>query len=109
MRNNQKLAEENQLSPSKFHFLEPDYSRPVYEIPSEYKNRIFDKLKTLYGEGEAKSCFSELERILRVYYAHKSQEMINWEKDFKPCERFTEKDVILITYGDLVQSPGEPP
>ncbi|MFQ5825579.1 MAG: alpha-amylase family glycosyl hydrolase [bacterium] len=108
-RNNQKLAKENQLSPSRFHFLEPDYIRPVSEIPSNYKTRIIDKLKILYGEEEAINCFHELERIMKVYYAHKSQEMIDWEKNFKPSERFTETDVILITYGDLIRSPGESP
>ena len=30
--------------------------------------------------------------------------MIEWEKDFDPTERFTEKDVILITHGDLIQN-----
>jgi sucrose phosphorylase len=109
MRNSQDLTDENQQSPSRFHFLEPDYNRPVYEIPSKYKSRILDKLRMLYGDEEAKSCFIELERIMKVYYAHKSQAMINWERNFKPAERFTERDVILITYGNLVRDTTEPP
>jgi sucrose phosphorylase len=85
------------------HNPEPDYTRPLFEIPPEARERIFNRLCFLYGEEEAKACMPELERILKVYHAHKPQEMIEAEKDFKPEERFTEKDMVLITYGDLVQ------
>ncbi|MFQ5771814.1 MAG: sugar phosphorylase [bacterium] len=98
-----------QKNPSKFHYLLPDYSRQLYELPKKFKDRIFNKLNTLYGEEEARNCFTEIERILKVYYAHKSQYMIYWEKNFDPSERFTEKDAILITYGDLVCRDSEPP
>jgi len=35
--------------------------------------------------------------------------MIEWEKTFDTKDRFTEKDVILITYGDLIVKDGESP
>ena len=59
---------------------------------------------------EAKATMPELERLLKVHYAHKTPEMIEAEKNFDPEERFTEKDLILITYGDLLQRwRGVPP
>ena len=85
------------------HNPEPDYERPLFEIPLKARERIFNRLRFLYGEEAAKATMPELERILRVFYAHKPQEMIEAEKDFDPKERFTEKDMILITYGDLIR------
>ena len=46
---------------------------------------------------------------MKVYYAHKTPEMIEWEKDFDEKNRFTEKDVILITYGDLISGKNQIP
>lgn len=97
------------IKPGRFHYLQPDYDRPVYELPEKYKKRLKDRLKSLYDTKCAKNCFNELERILKVYYAYKSQEMIEWEQNFKPSERFSERDAILITYGDLIRSPGQLP
>ncbi len=56
----------------------------------------------LYGQEKAKECMNELLRIMKVHYAHKPQEMIDEERDYNSNNRFTEKDVILITYGDLI-------
>ncbi len=63
---------------------------------------MFKRLSFLYGKDMAKVYMSKLERILKVYYAHKTQEIIKNDKNVDPEERFTEKDIILITYGDLV-------
>jgi glycosidase len=46
---------------------------------------------------------------MQVYYAYKTPRMIQMEESFNPHERFTEKDVILITYGDLIQAEDEKP
>ena len=94
---------------SEFHFLEPDYDRDIFQIPPEFKHKILDKLAFLYGEQTADDCYGELERIMRVYYAYKTPRMIKTEKSFNPRERFTEKDVILITYGDLIQAEDDKP
>ncbi|MCK5722850.1 MAG: sugar phosphorylase, partial [Gammaproteobacteria bacterium] len=91
------------------HLSEPDYSRPLLEIPSEAKERLLGRLRFLYGEAEAEKYMPELERILRVHYAHKPQELIDQEKDFDPQNRFTERDMILITYGDLLRGEGHSP
>ena len=83
--------------------LEPDYDREPYEMPGETKTRILGKLAFLYGDETAATCFEELDRIMKVHYAHKPLQMIELEKVLDSRERFTEKDVILITYGDLIQ------
>ncbi|MCK4558587.1 MAG: alpha-glucosidase C-terminal domain-containing protein [Calditrichia bacterium] len=99
----------NKFSAKKFHYLEPDYSRPVLELDKKLEERIRDKLKFLYGDESADKLYDELFRLLKVYYAHKTSEMIEWEKDFDEKNRFTEKDVILITYGDLISGKNQKP
>lgn len=92
-----------------FHNLQPDYERPVLKIPEKDKKKLLDKMISLYGKERGEKYYPELERILKVYYAHKSPEMLKQEKDFEPEERFTEDDVILITYGDLIVSKKNKP
>jgi sucrose phosphorylase len=94
---------------SRFYMLEPDYDRPLFEVPGNIKGRIMEKLISLYGDAEACQAYSEIERIMKVHYAYKPPEMIEREKDSDPSERFTETDVILITYGDLIQGDGQLP
>jgi glucosylglycerate phosphorylase len=91
------------------HLPEPDYSRGLLQVDSAHRKRILDILAFLYGPRKAVELWPEVERVLRVYYAHKTPELINAEHDFDPCERFSERDVILITYGDLLTGPGRPP
>jgi sucrose phosphorylase len=67
------------------------------------------RLRFLYGEAAAGTCMPELERILKVHCAHKPLQMIESEKDFDPTERFTQKDMVLITYGDLIRGKGRSP
>ncbi|MFW5771436.1 MAG: alpha-amylase family glycosyl hydrolase, partial [Spirochaetota bacterium] len=88
--------------PSKFHYLEPDFSRGLYDIPEEIVDSIFQKLENLYGKDVAAGCINEFKRVIRVYHAYKTPAMLEWENHFKPESRITEKDVMLITYGDLV-------
>ena len=88
---------------------DPDYTKPLLEIPGEAREKIFSKLRFLYGEDNAKAAMPELERILRVHHAHNSQELVEAEKDFDPKERFTEKDMVLITYGDMVEGEEHSP
>ena len=101
--------EETKSNPSEFHFLEPDYDRDIFQIPPEFKEKIQKRLTFLYGEQKARVCFKELERIMRVYYAYKTPHMIQLEETLNAHERFTEEDVILITYGDLIQGKNRKP
>lgn len=87
----------------------PDYNRPLLEITPEAKQKILKRLSFLYGEEQAQEYLPELERILKVYYAHKPSARIAAEQNFTPRDRFTESDVILITYGDLLRSEESSP
>jgi len=84
----------------------PDYRRPLLEIPAEAREKMFGRLKFLYGEEKATQTLPELERILRVHCAHKPQELVEAERECDPVERFTQRDMILITYGDMVEQEG---
>ena len=86
------------------HYDGPDFSRDLLKISPEASEKILSRLSLLYGEVEAKYCINELIRILKVHYAHKPQEMIDSEKEFQRINRFTEHDMVLITYGDLLLS-----
>lgn len=100
-----RLAEEA----SQFHYLQPDYDRPLLEIPAELEQKVKIKLKQLYGEEACEKWYPELARICKVYYAYKSPQMISWDQKFDSSNRFDQQDVILITYGDLIHQEGEMP
>ena len=87
----------------------PDYTKPLYEMPPPTRERMGRRLAFLYGKRQADKYMLELERILRVHYAHKPPEMLEKEKNYDPKERFSEKDMILITYGDIVKGDGDTP
>ena len=91
------------------HYEYPDYNRPLLKISSEAKNKIYQRLCFLYGEEQAKQYLPELERVLKVYYAHKPPARIEVEQNLLPENRFTEQDVISITYGDLLRSEKSSP
>ena len=91
------------------HNLEPDYQNVRLEIPHDFREKILTKLAFLYGKQTANKYMSELERICKVYYAYKTEEMIEFTKALDPTNRFTEEDVILITYGDLIREDGVSP
>src|SRR5262245_42687574 len=91
------------------HLPEPDYTRPLLAVAPSHRENILGKLSVLYGRPRAEAFYPELERVLRVYYAHKTPEMIAADAAFDPAERFSERDVVLITYGDLLTSEGQRP
>lgn len=91
------------------HLREPDYSRPLLRVPEETRERIIGHLTTLYGPLRASTCYPEIERLMRVYYAHKTPAMVEHDRSFSPEERFTEQDIVLITYGDLLMERGKRP
>jgi sucrose phosphorylase len=80
----------------------PEYSRPALSISPDAYEEMLGRLTFLYGEEKARECMPELERILGVHYAHKSPALLHKEENFNSEERFTEKDIILISYGDLI-------
>jgi sucrose phosphorylase len=91
------------------HRPEPDYTQPLLEITGAQRRSILSKLTILYGRDRAKAVYPEIARLMKVYHAHKTPEMIAEAARFDPRERFTEQDVVLITYGDLITAPGRSP
>jgi sucrose phosphorylase len=92
-----------------FYGPDPDYTRPLFRIPSPQRERMRARLEFLYGAGQADAWLPELERIIQVHCAHKPPEMIEKEGLYDPAERFSEADMVLITYGDIVRGEGKSP
>jgi sucrose phosphorylase len=70
---------------------------------------MLQRLRVLYPDPVAQSALAELERIMQVFHAHKPLDLMERECAFIPSERFTEKDAILITYGDLLYKKRQSP
>ncbi|MDJ0707904.1 MAG: alpha-amylase family glycosyl hydrolase [Leptolyngbyaceae cyanobacterium MO_188.B28] len=87
----------------------PDFTKPPLKLPPEARERIFTRLCKLYGKDKTKVWSPELERILKVHWAHKPEESIVIERELSAADRFTEEDVVLITYGDLLLSEERSP
>lgn len=81
---------------------DPDFTKPLLEIPAEARQRMRSRLAFLYGDDLAEKSMPELERTLKVHHTHKPTEMVEAEKGYEPTERFTERDMVLITYGDSI-------
>lgn len=91
------------------YLLQPDYTRPLLEIPQPLQERLRRRLDFLYGPNRVGELYPELERLIRVHAAHATAEIVSAEAACDPRLRFDEKDVVLITYGDLIVAPGQPP
>jgi glycosidase len=91
------------------HLPGPDYERPAFRFSPVTLNRLGARLEFIYGPEAAVKYLPELERICRVYYAHKPARLIEQEKGFDRSGRFTQEDIILITYGDLIKGNGRSP
>ena len=91
------------------HLPAPDYERPPLELGPQQRDRLLAILTLLYGREGATACLPELERMMVVYHAHKTPAMLAADGAFDPAARFDERDVVLITYGDLLASPGRRP
>lgn len=104
-------ARDRGLAPAdlRTHLPEPDYTRPLLQVSEDHRARILDRLRILYGPEKAEETWPEVERMMRIYHAHKTREMLEEDTPFDPGQRFSEKDVVLITYGDLLASGDRPP
>jgi sucrose phosphorylase len=91
------------------HLPAPDYERPLLELSAKARGRFLEILSVLYGSAGAEACFPELLRLMRSYYAHKTPALVAADRELDRARRFDERDLVLITYGDLVQSPGRRP
>ncbi|MEO1352795.1 MAG: sugar phosphorylase, partial [Cyanobacteria bacterium J06635_15] len=82
----------------------PDYTQPLLQISAGQRQQLLQRLSFLYGEAVAQQYISELERLMKVHCAHKTPEMRLQNGQANPSQRFTEQDLFLITYGDLLVS-----
>lgn len=65
-------------------------------------NKILDHLIALYGDETGRTTFARIESLIEN--AGPASSVIR-----SPSSSLTERDAILITYGDQVRAPGEPP
>ena len=70
------------------------------------ESRMFAHLRFLYGEEVAVRVGAKLRARLTAFETRNSQLCQDVPA---PAERLTERDVILITYGDQISEPGKPP
>jgi sucrose phosphorylase len=89
--------------------LEADWQRARFRLDEKERGILKEYLAELYGKETAEASLPELERIMAVCHAHKTDQCIEQDRQADRDNRFTEQDVILITYGDLVRgSSGKP-
>lgn len=88
---------------------EAEYPDPELEIPAADRARIRSLVASLYGDERANELTEGVVRLLRIHDAHKTPAAHSSEERFDPSERFSERDVILITYGDLIVSEDRSP
>ena len=62
----------------------PDYHRPVLEICETGRENLKRRLAVLYGKKKAEEALPELERVMKVFYAHKPVEMIRRDQEHNP-------------------------
>ncbi|MCB2187423.1 MAG: sugar phosphorylase [Deltaproteobacteria bacterium] len=93
----------------RLHLTEPDYTRPLLAISPEQETRILDLFSQLYHPVAARANWPELSRLMKVYAAHQPPDMAAWEAALDPADRFSQKDVVVITYGDILNHPHKPP
>ncbi len=86
---------------------DPDFTRPLVEIPKSREERILARLCTLYGDEIARRTVPELLRHLKVHCAYKPPELAESDRAVDPAARFSECDMMLITYGDMVRAKGQ--
>jgi hypothetical protein len=69
---------------------EPDYTQPLYELPGNTRAKMLARLRRLYGEAKAREALPELERVLKVHYAHKPPPMKPAHPRHYQCYRLTD-------------------
>ncbi|MDY6820345.1 MAG: alpha-amylase family glycosyl hydrolase [Deferribacterota bacterium] len=92
------------------YFLDfPNYRKKIPEISPKIVNKMINYLSILYGSKIANKYIYELIRLLKVHFAYKSDELEEFEANFDKSKLFSEKDIILITYGDIIVSKDKNP
>jgi sucrose phosphorylase len=91
------------------YLLEPDYSKQLPALDAKFAFRMLARLRALYGLERAPEVLAEIERVLKVHHAYCPPELVEAENNVVAEQRFSERDVVLITYGDLLVSENRTP
>ncbi len=67
----------------------------------DLRSRAMERLTLLYGRERAEALWPRLAALLAAYQPRPAR--------YSPAERVSERDVVLITYGDLLRRAGELP
>jgi len=65
---------------------------------------MYGRLRSLYGTKAAKLAMQELVRLLKVHHAYETGDTADTERPYEPAQRFSEQDMILIAYGDMIRA-----
>jgi len=79
-----------------------------FALSEQLEQHLLDHLTFLYGAEQAPTLLEQLRAIL-AQFRKRPPRLPAAEKCPPPRERLTERDAILITYGDQVTEPGKPP
>lgn len=77
-------------------------------LSEKLEQRLLDHLTFLYGAEQAPALLKRLSAFL-ARFRQRNPQLLAAEECPPPRERLTERDAILITYGDQVTEPGKPP
>jgi glycosidase len=77
-------------------------------LPEHVEQRLLDHLTLLYRRERAPALLERL-RVILTQFRQRNPQLPAAGECPPPQERLTERDVILITYGDQVTEPGKPP
>ncbi len=85
------------------HRSDVNYESGVLHIDEAESEILHTRLKNIYGIEAADEHIHELKRILKVYYSYKTEECKFNDINIDTNSRFTQEDIILITYGDIIK------
>jgi glycosidase len=77
---------------------------PPWQMPEPVRDNVLDHLSHLYGTEQAGLAWKKLDALLRDFH-HRNPELTAGNA----VRPLTERDTILITYGDQFQEPSVPP
>jgi len=83
--------------------VKTDRPKPKLDVPRSLESRILDHLSFLYGDERAVETWHALRSIMRGFCLQKPAAAAA-----RRAAPFTERDALLITYADQLQSPGTP-
>lgn len=86
----------------------PDYMGAIVGLSENQRAKVDERIARLYGEDRVEQISDEIDRLVKVHNAHKTDDIRRREADLNGT-RFTERDIVLITYGDLIVSKNQTP